>query len=65
MVVGTQTANRTANRITKPPARNKPPGVVEALGKLRGAVQKEQKEEKEIAEKVWGGGGRDGLGSDC
>jgi hypothetical protein len=32
----------------------KPAGIIEALSKLRGAVQKEQKEEKDIAEKVGG-----------
>lgn len=44
---------------TQPPlpavdGRPRPKGIVESLSKLRGAVQKEQKEEKEIAEKVGG-----------
>jgi hypothetical protein len=39
------------------PPRPQTKGIIEALSKLRGAVQKEQKEEKDIAEKARRGGG--------
>ena len=44
--------NTTKHDKTQTLTHQKQQGIIEGLSKLRGAVQKEQKEEREIAEKV-------------